>query len=146
MREKSRERTIQEFRSVLLDLVNDDHSICEIAARKGIFCRGFGQLSDEELWRRYDWIVERLHPRSREELEELANRWQVSQRLACGTALACDTQAIDRDTCRGWDEFSTERLVELLNETRNRLEKSSKPRQNATPPARSRASRSDLRV
>lgn len=113
MRTLTRKELIDEIRSEVLALVDDDHSICEVAGRLGIFCKGFRRFSDEELAKRYDWIVQIRRPSSREQLEDLADRWQIARQLVQNEALACDVQTKEHDTCRGWDEFDDAKLAEL---------------------------------
>lgn len=67
-------------------------------------------MNDIELEETYDWIVERQKPRDRAHLEDLANRWQLSQQDAMDKDLACDVQTGERHTCLGWDEFSNDEL------------------------------------
>jgi len=111
MRTMGRKEAIEAVRREVLKLVDDDHSVCEVAGRLGIFCRGFRQFSDEELARRFDWIVKRRSPKTREELEAHANRWQLARQLVQNKALACDVQLADRDACDGWDTFSNTELA-----------------------------------
>ena len=113
MRAMTREQAVEELRNALLELVDDDHSMCDVAARLGIYCRGFRQYTDEELRERYDWLVRRNAVNSREELEDLANRWQLARQFVQNAALSCDTQTREHDTCRGWDAFTNEALVEF---------------------------------
>ena len=112
MRTVTREQAIDDIRTILLRLVDEEHSMCEVAAREGIFCRGFRRMTDEELQSRYRWLVERRLPVSREQLEELANRWEVARTIVRGTSLSCDTQALEHDTCKGWDGFGDRELAE----------------------------------
>lgn len=118
MRTMSREQAVDDLRGALLHLVDDEHSICEVAARHGIFCRGFQQFSDDELRQRYGWLVERKHPASRHDLEDLANRWQLARQLVRGVSLSCDAQTCDHDTCGGWDDFSDAMLVDFYRKLR----------------------------
>lgn len=118
MKTLDRNEAVQLLREKCMALVDDDHSICEVAARLKIFCGGFAQWTFAELKDRYDWIVAR-HPHiTRKELEELANRWQLARQFVSGTALACDNQRCEsfHRTCRGWDEFSDEDLARFVAE------------------------------
>jgi hypothetical protein len=121
MRTLSRRQTIDALRSTLLSMVDEDHSICEVAARNGFFCRGFEHYSDDELRTQFRWLAEKKHPEGREALIELANRWVLARQNAAGAKLACDLETYERDTCFGWDEFSNATLErfhrELLGET-----------------------------
>lgn len=121
MKTLTRDEAIDQMRHALLDLADEDHSICEVAAEKRIFCHGFKQWTDSELFRRFRWIAERRGVKTRAELETLANRWHLQRQEALGLPIACDAQQEDHDQCWGWDEFSNEQLEsyyrELLNET-----------------------------
>jgi hypothetical protein len=108
----TRRDAIDGIRSAILGLVDDDHSMCQVAARLGIFCKGFRQFSDEELERKYGWIIKERGPMTREALEDLANRWQLARQLVQNDQLSCDVQCREHDTCLGWDSFSNEQLTE----------------------------------
>lgn len=118
MRVVTRTRAIEELRAALLTLVDDDHSLCEVAAREGIVCRGFRQFSDEELRERYDWIAKKRGAISRAELEKLANEWQLARQFVQNDAFACDVQAREHDTCGGWDDITDDMIVEALRKLR----------------------------
>ena len=111
MKRITREQCIEELRRALTKLAPRDHSMCEVAARKGIYCKGFAQWSFDELKQRYDWIAQSRPGITRRELEKLANAWQVARQEVFGTGLACDTQTIEHDTCRGFDGWSDEDLA-----------------------------------
>lgn len=111
----TRERAIEDLREVLLSVVDEEHSICDIADRLGIFCGGFGQWTFSELRKRYPTIV-RSRPRiTPKQLKELANRWQLARSEVMSTRLACDTQMKEGElqTCCGWNEFSDQQLAEF---------------------------------
>lgn len=110
----SREQAIQQIRSALLRLVDDDHSVCEFAAEKGILCRGFRRFTDEELRECYYWLAHRA--KSRQELEDLANRWQLARQILHEVPLSCDVQTIEHDVCRGWDGVTNEDLSRYCRE------------------------------
>lgn len=86
MKVVTRLQAIDDLRRAILQLVDDEHSMCDTAKRLGIYCRGFAQYADEELFERYKWIVQRRGVKTREELEDLANRWQLARRSrpVCG--------------------------------------------------------------
>jgi len=112
MRQITREQAIAELREKLLTLVDDEHSICDVAERHDIFCGGFARWSFGELKQLYPQIV-RSHPRlTPQELKDLANRWQLARQFVRGDELACDVQMKEGKgrTCRGWDEFTKEEL------------------------------------
>ena len=51
----SRRQAVDLLRDRLAELVDDDHCLCDVASRHGVFCRGFSQWSLDELKRRYGW-------------------------------------------------------------------------------------------
>ena len=118
MKTVTREQAIGLLRRRCLALVDDEHSLCEVAARLKIYCGGFSQWTFTELRERYDWIA-RNRPRiTRQELERLANRWQLARQFVNDTELACDYQAREtvHPTCRGWDGHTDEELARYVRE------------------------------
>lgn len=113
MRTLSRDQLIQEIRTAVMRLVDDDHSFCEVTSRLGIHCRGFRQFDDAELFRRYEWLARHQGAGDRTKLEQLANRWQLARQLVLDEKLSCDVQAREHDTCLGWDAYTDEYLVAL---------------------------------
>ena len=107
----SRARVIDLLRQELVKRAGDEISACRVAAEQGIFCRGFARYTDLELRRRYHWITRRYPNATRQELEELADRWQLARQIVHGKAVACDVQQSERDACRGWDDFTNEELA-----------------------------------
>jgi hypothetical protein len=123
MMKLTREKTIQAIREKLLTLVDDEHSACEIAAQRGIFCKGTSLMTTGELRTRYAWIVQNRPEIRRAELEDLANRWQLARQRVLGVPLACDVQSNvceTHRTCEGWEGFSDAQIAafhrELLGE------------------------------
>lgn len=116
MKSISRAEAIASIRKQLLTMADKDHSVCEVATRKGIFCRGFQQDSTRDLFKKYAWLVKALKIRSRAELEKYADLWQVARQEVRDMACACDVQTIERDTCLGWDTFPDEKLAEYYAE------------------------------
>ena len=55
-----------------------------------------------------------------EELEEIADRWQMARQDVDQLPVACDVQQKVHDTCRGWDDFSNEQLSTFLHELTGR--------------------------
>lgn len=116
----SRNDLIERLRIVLRQFADEETSICKAAAERGVFCRGFSRYSDGELQRRYDWIVRKRPGISRDELEQIANYWQLAQQQVRDVGFACDVQTRLHDTCGGWDDFSNEELVKFYNELTGR--------------------------
>jgi hypothetical protein len=123
MKKVTREQAVEALRQKLLTLVDDEHSMCEVATRLGIFCHGFAQDTAGGLRKRYGWIVRNRPGVKKAELEDLANRWQLARQRVLDTPLCCDIQASGREahsTCLGWSGMSDEQLArfhrELLGE------------------------------
>lgn len=116
MKTLTRQQAIDALRSRLLEITDEDHCACEVAARYGIYCHGFSQWSFDELKRRYWWLADRRPHVTREELERLANIWQVARQQVMGTQIACDTQTTEHDTCKGWDEWDVATLGRYVQE------------------------------
>lgn len=116
----SRRDAIGKLRSALLALTDEEHSLCEVAAERGIFCQGFRRWSDAEFDRRWKEALGRSTHLSRAQMEQLANIWELAQQIRCGVSLACDAQRLERGPCRGWDEFSNEMLMRFCSEVLGR--------------------------
>jgi hypothetical protein len=115
-RKIQRANAIADLRAALLRMTDDDHSMCSVAASRGILCGGFRRYSDNELKDRYDWLVRKNPTASRDELEKMANLWQLARQVLEGVPLACDVQKIEHDTCMGWDEFTNDDLEKYYRE------------------------------
>ena len=114
----TRTQAIDLLRQKCAGLVGDEDSLCKVASERSILCRGFSQWTFTELKERFDWIVKK-HPRiTRDELEDLANRWQVARQFATDKNTACDVQLGETHhrICHGWDEFSEEDLARFCGE------------------------------
>ena len=112
----TRGEAIRGIRARLLDMVDDGHSMCQVATEKGVYCRGFRRLSDEEMKHRYNWLLRRNPGMSRAELEDLANRWQLARQIVDQVPISCDAQALEHDTCEGWDTFDDETIARYYKE------------------------------
>lgn len=117
----ARDEAVKILRGELLKLVDDENSICKVAAEKGIFCKGFQRYSDFELRKRYRWIARKDRRYTREEIEDLANRWQLARQDVDELPLACDVQQVEHDSCRGWDDFSSEELGRFIYQVTGRV-------------------------
>ena len=113
-----RARVIELLRRALMSRTDADHSICLVAAREGIFCRGFGRWSFAELKERHAWVLEDRPCITRDELESLANTLELGRQFITGSTFACDNQPTDPApaTCRGWDGFSDRELERFYRE------------------------------
>jgi len=121
MKTIQRSEAIENLHARFLEMVDDDHCLCQIAAREGFFCGGFAQWSFPELKQRYAWMVKNRPRITREELEDLANRWQLARQFVLGASLSCDVQCSEmhHQTCSGWDTFSNEDLTRYYGEVLN---------------------------
>ena len=114
----TRSEAIALLRRSCLAMVDEEHSLCQVAARLHILCGGFSQWTSAELRQRYDWIA-RKHPKTtRRELESLANRWQLARQFALDEELSCDVQQRERihPICLGWQGHSDEDLARFCTE------------------------------
>lgn len=111
MPEISRDEAIAELRRQFLMMTDDEHSMCSVAAERGIFCNGFARFSESDLRERYWWIVRKHPAMSRADLENLANLWQLAQQEVQEMPCACDVQTRLHDTCRGWHDFTNDELA-----------------------------------
>ena len=111
-----RQDAIARLRRELLRFTDEENSCCKIAAERGIFCKGFHRYTDEELRKRYDWIADRRPGIGREELESIANDWQLAQQEVFELPMACDVQQRVHDTCRGWNDFTNEQLARFYQQ------------------------------
>jgi hypothetical protein len=112
----SRETAIGRIRIRLIELCDSGKSACQVAAERGILCKGFKRDSDDELRLRYAPFVGAADRLPRPELERVANHWQLARQHTEGTLLACDVQNHSYQTCRGWNDFSNEELSEFCLE------------------------------
>ena len=118
MKTMTRTEVVEGLRRKLLAVADDEHSICDVAASRGIFCHGFAQWTFTQLKERHPTIV-RSRPRvTPAELRDLANRFQLARQTARGTALACDTQMQEGalQICKGWDQWTSADLARFYGE------------------------------
>jgi hypothetical protein len=107
---------IDALREELLKRLDGNTSVCRYAAEHGLMCRGFARWNDRELREHYGWIVRRRPRMSRQELEAVADRWQLAQQELKGLPTSCDVEAHIHDMCGGWDDFSNKELARFLFE------------------------------
>jgi len=105
-----RDDAIARLRAALIRLCDDEHSLCQVAARRGIFCHGFRRWDAAEFDRRWKKAIGRSTHLSREQMEEFANLWQLAEQIRHRVTLACDACLQPAGACRGWSEFSNEEL------------------------------------
>lgn len=106
-----RAEAIANLRAALLPLCGTDRSMCEVAAQKGIFCRGFRRWHDAEFHRLWKPALGSSTHLTRAQMERLADLWQLTEQLSCSVGFACDASATRPGACRGWNEFSNDALA-----------------------------------
>jgi hypothetical protein len=111
-----RREAVAKLRSALLAVTDDEHTLCQVAAERRIFCHGFRRWSEPEFDKRWRRAIGRSTHLSRAQMEEFANLWQLSEQLRCRVALACDACTSKSGPCRGWDEFSNEELSRFCSD------------------------------
>jgi hypothetical protein len=116
----SRTDAIALLRESLARIAGPDTSFCKAAADRGIFCRGFRRRDDAALRSEYSWIESRRPGISRDELEQLGDRWQLARQELHQLPTSCDVQAEEHDTCWGWDDFTSQQLAQFLLELTRR--------------------------
>jgi hypothetical protein len=116
----SRPALIVALREELSRRARGEMSICRLAAETGIFCKGFRRYTDPQLRERYGWISKKNPDVPREELEAIADRWQLARQEVLGEPTSCDVQQLEHDACGGWDDFSNGDLARFLFELTGR--------------------------
>ena len=101
----SRPQVIERIRGALLTSAQPDECACAVAARRGVFCRGFSALSDAQFRKRFDWIAAKRPKASRAELEDLVSRYHLARQEVRGSALCCDVETREHCGCDGWNTF-----------------------------------------
>jgi hypothetical protein len=107
----TRGEAIDHLRDFLRPMCGSDRSMCEVAAEKGIFCRGFRRWHDAEFHRRWKPALGSSNHLSRAQMERLADLWQLCEQARSSVGFACDASALRPGACRGWDEFSNDALA-----------------------------------
>ena len=111
-----RDEAISHLRSSLVRMTDQEHSLCQVAADLGIFCRGFRRWNEAEFDRHWRKSIGRSTHLSRRQMEEYANLWQLAEQVRRRVSLACDAQTISGGPCRGWSEFSNAELARFCND------------------------------
>jgi hypothetical protein len=105
-----RDDAIARLRVALIRLCDDEHSLCQVAAQRGIFCHGFRRWNAAEFDRHWTKAIGRSTHLSREQMEEFANLWQLAEQIRQRVTLACDACIQTAGACHGWSEFSNDEL------------------------------------
>lgn len=118
MRTCTRQEAIDDLRLALTKASGDEHSICQVAKEKGLFCHGFAQWKLHELKAQYPQITRSRPHLTRDQMEDLADRWQMARQHVTDCHIACDVQLNESEfqTCKGWDEFEDEQIARFHHE------------------------------
>ena len=116
----SRPQVIERIRGALLTSAQPDECACAVAARRGVFCRGFSALSDAQFRKRFDWIAAKRPKASRAELEDLVSRYHLARQEVRGSALCCDVETREHCACDGWNRFDNRALERFCLELTGR--------------------------
>jgi hypothetical protein len=111
-----RSEAISHLRTELLAMTDDEHSLCQVASERRIFCRGFRRWDEREFDRRWRKYIGRSTHLSRAQMEEYANVWELAEQIRKRVSLACDAQTAACGPCRGWNEFSNADLARFCND------------------------------
>lgn len=112
----TRNEAIARLREALLKLTDEDHSLCQVAAERRIFCQGFRRWTPREFDRGWHDAIGRSTHLSQNQVEQLANLWQLAEQIRQRVALACDAETLTHGACRGWDEFDNAALAKHCRE------------------------------
>jgi hypothetical protein len=119
MRTLSRTQAIAELRTELLKLVDADHSLCAVAARRGLFCNGLGRFDTAELQKCLPGAGSSEPAAERAAVEREVNQWLASLQDVSTERLPCDHPGRS-SLCAGWEEFFEAELarfyLEMLGE------------------------------
>ena len=116
MKTLRRSEAIEALRDVLLRMVDEQSSLCRVAAWRELFCHGFSQWSQAELERRFPTIAPRSTHFARAHQEQLVNDAQLHRQDVHARKLPCDVEHGCDAPCRGWQEFSDRDLARFHRE------------------------------
>ena len=119
MQVSARSKAIKCLRELLSRQASPKHSLCQLMTESGRYCKGFAAWDDDELRDRFHWFCLSRPDIERDELEALADRWQLADQTARGLAAPCDigaTATPERRACQGWSRFTDEELLGFIAE------------------------------
>jgi len=112
----TRREAIDRLRAALSALTDDERSMCQVAAEKGIFCRGFRRWHASEFHRKWRMAIGSSTHLTRPQMETFANLWQLTEQVRLRVGFACDAEALEPGACRGWNEFSNQDLARFCRQ------------------------------
>jgi hypothetical protein len=113
----TREDALKRVRELLAAQTRPDETTCEVAARLGIFCRGYDQWTLEQLREIYPWLAKKMPASTpREQFLQLIVAWDGARKLVHKAPTTCDVKALDHEGCLGFDRFSNQQLKEMFSQ------------------------------
>ena len=112
----SRPQAIEKIRGALLIRAGEQECACGVAARAGIFCHGFRDLTDAQFRKRFDWIAAKRPKAERAELEPLVSLYHLGRQEVRSAALCCDVETREHCACEGWNRFDNAALEKFCLE------------------------------
>ena len=114
MKTLSRSQAIADLKREVLKLVDSEHSLCQVAARRGILCNGFARFDTVELAEYVPWRLP--SGTGRAEVERQANHWLAALQDVEAGRLPCDEGVARGRMCAGWEEFFEGELARFHRE------------------------------
>jgi hypothetical protein len=115
-----RPQAIERIRGALLARAGEQECACGVAARAGIFCHGFRDLTDAQFRKKFDWIAAKRPGATRAELEQLVSLYHLGRQDVRGAAVCCDVETREHCACDGWNRFDNEALEKFCLELTGR--------------------------
>jgi hypothetical protein len=106
----ARQEAIDRLRGTLARLTDEEHSMCQVAADQGIFCRGFRRWHEAAFDRQWRRAIGSSTHLTRPQMETFANLWQLTEQVRLRIGFACDAEAVCPGACRGWNEFGNDQI------------------------------------
>ena len=116
----SRPQAIAKIRGALLARAGEEECACGLAARAGIFCHGFQDLTDAQFRKKFYWIAAKRPRAPRAELEHVVSLYHLGRQEAHGAALCCDVETREHCACDGWNRFDNAALEKFCLELTGR--------------------------
>lgn len=96
-------------------LQGDEDTVCDVAAREGVFCRGFDRFPTPILKKSFPWLSHDPNL-TREQLLERVRKWIHAREFVLDEHDACDLMACEKDMCTGWQGFNDEKVSATYEE------------------------------
>lgn len=96
-------------------LKDEEDTVCDVAAREGVFCRGFDRFPTPILRKSFPWLAHDPEI-SREDLVDRIRRWINARKFVLSLPSACDVEACEKDMCMGFEGFDDEKIAASYQE------------------------------